>query len=145
MLDNLTCKCIPWGAYKQNDNVHALLVWKREPCRPNEQSDNGYIFRLDVNGSTYSCLRGEAYVFGSSEYVFHYGSGVIGTVWNTRQAEVVDIDTTHLGRFFRRDLARMHGIHTVTVAWVDECTILETAVSKHIRQMHIQDRHRTPD
>lgn len=90
------------------------------------------VFRLDVNASTYSCLRAEAYVNGSSEYIFHYGCGGIGRVWTTRTTEVIDVYTAALSDFYRRDLGLMHGIRTVTIAYVDDDTILETAVSKRL-------------
>ena len=99
-----------------------------------------HVFRLDVNASTYSCLRAEAYVNGSSEYIFHYGCGGIGRVWTTRTTEVVDVYTAALSDFYRRDLGRMHGIRTVTIAYVDEDTILETAVSK---RMYLNQRNNT--
>jgi hypothetical protein len=91
-----------------------------------------YVFRLDVKASTYSCLRAEAYVNGSSEYIFNYGCGGIGRVWTTRTTEVIDVYTVALSDFYRRDLGLMHGIRTVTIAYVDEDTILETAVSKRL-------------
>ena len=126
----IQCMCLPHYKFKENHH-QATLVWKRTNI------NNQTVFTLDYNSCMFSCLKGQAYVQGSSEYIFQFGSGAVGNVWKNKKTQIVNVDNTSLDVFFRRDLAKVNKFHAIILAWVDEETIVETALSKHVSLLHI--------
>ena len=138
------CSCFGklWHSPSQSD-VIATLVWKRilnPKLTPNtndndpEQQDDvkNYIFELDTTRCVYHCLRGKTYVENSAEYIFYYGYGAIGTVWKSKGNAIIDVMTTSIRDYLRRDLARICGINTVSISYVNCDTIYEVATSVHL-------------
>lgn len=127
-------------------NFVATLVWKRirnPKLTPimNDRNDNGeldhvknYIFELDIARCIYHCLRGKTYVDNSAEYIFYYGYGAIGTVWESKDNKLIDVQSTSIREFLRKDLARVCGIKTVAIHYIDNNTICEVALSDKIKK-----------
>ena len=126
LLHRICCICC-----KTENSHQATLVWKRKMIH------NQTKFALDLDSCIYTCLRGRAYVKGSSEYTFQFGNGAVGNVWKTKETQIVHVDSTTLELFFRRDLAKTHQFHTIILTWVDDDTILENAVGKRANELNL--------
>ena len=129
------CCCL----HTSNHDIVATLIWKRK-LNPNLHTNKhvdknaNYIFKLDLSKSTYCCLRSKTYVENSEEYVFYYGHGAIGYVWQNEKNVALDLNTVKVRDYLRRDLARLCGLNTIIITYVDENTILE-----HVTSIPIQN------
>lgn len=103
------------------------LVWNL-----NHVNKNIPIFRLNRAKCTANSLNGISYINQSEDYTFTFGSGIVGKVWATQQNEVVTVAVSNIKNFHRKDIARLYNIKYVTIAYIDNNTIIEFASSDEI-------------
>tara|TARA_B110000483_G_scaffold10558_1_gene12326 strand:+ start:4365 stop:4718 length:354 start_codon:yes stop_codon:yes gene_type:complete len=112
---------------KSSPTSTAVLVWEKT-----SNGDGSPRFKLNIDKSSYTCLKGKTYVEESLVYAFVFGCGGVGRVWKTQQMEIIDIKSCDLGVFYRRDLALRCNFQSSVITYINSNMITEVVTEQTI-------------
>lgn len=111
--------CINKLTYKNKIKPICVLIW-------NKSKNDKSIYTMNYKESMASNLFGKTYIDNSNDYIFKFGSGIIGNIAENKESSFIHVAQQDIQHFHRRDLAlRCHINYIEFIFNSDNDTVIE--------------------